>query len=389
MDQARLRKFAAGPPFEGALRPPVLRAKDFTKGPSMISRALAGVLLTLLLTAGPAAAQSPKPTPCTGMAATDPAGDQVYHTPRVHEPTPQEAPPATDLTGLFVTTTPDGAVRANLAISDLDTDFPEPATALRYSIYYKAGGKGYYLRLLLEREKSTWTYGTEADDGALTEAGSVKGELHAGKDGVLSFIVPRTAGGAPGTPWTEVWSAVSVILPREGSSADYMPDGAAGSALEEGPRFEYNGAKCPDSGTTPPPGGGGTTPPSAGDTTPPSGGGGGGTTPPSGGGGASIPQTEAFQPLRITANPTRLRAKKVKRKAVFTLSSGEDLTNVTARFLKGRKAVGTGKLAKLPRKGKLSVKVKRKLKKGRYTLAVTARRANGQTGTVRIKITVR
>ena len=344
----------------------------------MTKRALLGAFVALLAAAAPAAAQD-KPTPCTGMAASDEPGDQVYHVPQVQEPTPQAAPTAADLTGAFFTTSADGVVRANLVVSDLDTNYPDPATGVRYSIYYKAAGKAWYVRLILNGDEPTWSYGSY-EDNTVSEIGAIKGDVFPGKDGVISFIVPAAAGGTPGTAWTEIWSATSTLVPGSSSSSDYLPDGSSSAT---GPRFKYSGAKCPGTdGAAPPPsgGGGGTTPP------PPSSG--GGTPPPSSGGGSGAQPSEAVQ-LRITAKPTRLKAKKIKKKVVFTLTSNETLTGVTGKLVLGRKRIASGRLAKLDKQGRITLKVRGRARKGAYTLVLTGRRPNGATGTVSIRITVK
>jgi hypothetical protein len=343
-------------------------------------RSLIALITVFLVAAAPAAAQE-KPAQCAGIAATDPAGDQVYHVPQVQEPTPQEAPPAADITGAYFTAS-GGVVRANLMVADLDQSYPPPATGVRYTIYYRAGGKGYYVRLILGAEGSepAWTNGTY-EDSTLADGKPGTGEIFPGKDGVISFIVPASRGGTPGLAWSDVWSASSTLVPQSSSSSDYLPDG---SASADGPRFKYSGKTCDGAGGPQP-----TPNPQATPAPSPGGGSGGGASGGGTGGSAAGVQPGDAVKLTISAKPTKLKAKKIRRKAVFTLTSNEALTSVTARFKKGRKAFGSGKLAKLDKKGRLTVKIRGKARKGKYTLVLSGRRANGATGTASIKITVR
>ena len=64
------------------------------------------------------------------------------------------------------------------------------------------------------------------------------------------------------------------------------------------------------------------------------------------------------------------------------------MTKVAATLLKGRKAVGKAKLAKLAKNGTLKFKFKKKLKKGSYVFTMTAKDGSGNTVGLKTKLKV-
>ncbi len=332
--------------------------------------ATAAALLTV-----PAGAMAAKPAPCGPLAVEDAAGDQQLHVPQIGVPTGQDAAPLTDFTGFFLRA--DGSkVTGNLVIADLSKQVPEPASAIRWTLYYTVGDKAYYARTILYADgEISYLYGE--DTGAtLTQLGTMKGEFHEGKDGVISFVIPPAAGGKAGTQMTAANAIAAYQTDSgQGSSADFMPDGD-----------DTFDATVPNCGTAPAPApvepGPGPAPAPAPAPVQPS----------QPGPAPSSPTPGATQAdFRVGVKPNALRAAKVKKgKAItFTLTSGETLTGVTATLTKGKKTVGSGKLARMAGTGKLKLKPKAKLKKGSYTLIVTAKRADGSTGTVAVPVKVR
>ena len=84
--------------------------------------------------------------------------------------------------------------------------------------------------------------------------------------------------------------------------------------------------------------------------------------------------------------PTSLRARKVKKSATFTLTSSEEVTNLTAVLKKGSKKAGSGKLAKVAKgKTKPKMKITRKLSKGAYQLVLNGKKADGSNGAAFLK----
>jgi hypothetical protein len=71
------------------------------------------------------------------------------------------------------------------------------------------------------------------------------------------------------------------------------------------------------------------------------------------------------------------------------LKSTEAITKLGAQLLKGKKVVGTGKLASLNGTGTLKLKLRSKLKKGSYVLNLVGNRASGERATAAFKLKAR
>ena len=122
--------------------------------------------------------------------------------------------------------------------------------------------------------------------------------------------------------------------------------------------------------------------PSPGPTT----GGGGTTTPPPTGG--PTPPTASPQ---LTVKAGKASAKKLSKSKRLTLTatSTGNLNNVSAKFLKGKKTVGSAKLVRLNGTAKMILKLKGKIKKGTYTATVSGTDDQGRVVTTGIKVKVK
>jgi hypothetical protein len=90
----------------------------------------------------------------------------------------------------------------------------------------------------------------------------------------------------------------------------------------------------------------------------------------------------------LTLNTKKASAKKAKKGLKLSVSASSPVTDVVAKLLKGKKAIGSGKLARIDGTGSVSVKAK-KLKKGTYTVALTAKDAGtGQAVGLQAKLKV-
>jgi hypothetical protein len=339
-----------------------------------LARRCGAATLAAAALAAPAASAADKPVPCSGkLLVTDPAGDQKVGFIGLVE-SPMAAGPNTDYTGLFINN--NGKVTANLVISDLSTKVPADATAIVYRMNFDVGDAAYYVQAIIDSAGTvTYTYGN-LDTATAVKDGDTTGALFEGKDGVITIDMPATHGGKPGTKLAGINAFSAYVRGRANTQTDEAPD--------ENGEAAYNGAPCPGGTTAPSAGGGGST---GGGSTGGGSTGGGSTQPPAPG-----PSSTATAPLKIKAAPARLKLAKARKakKLTFKLSSQEDLTNVAAAFKQGQKVLGSGKLARLARTGKLTLRLKGKLKKkGSYTLVLTGRRADGSTGTVQLKISVR
>jgi hypothetical protein len=103
------------------------------------------------------------------------------------------------------------------------------------------------------------------------------------------------------------------------------------------------------------------------------------------------PASQQQQPSpQLTVKPSRASAKKLTKTHRYTVTASTTarLTNVTARLLKGKKAIGTAKLARLEGTANLVLKLgrKTKVKKGSYTVTVSGADAQGRIVTTAVKV---
>ena len=331
----------------------------------MNAKILAAATATAALVAASPAAAAEKPTPCTGkLLVTDPAGDAFVGFVGLVE-TPVPAGPNVDLRGIFVNSR-DGRVTLNVVVDNLDKTVGQGATANIYRLNYDVGDQSNYLQARVDSAGVTYTYGHSETSG-LVKDGDGKGAFYEGKDGVIEMEVPATHGGKPGTKWAGASLFSAYVRGGVNTQADEAPD--------EGGEFIYNGAQCPATAPAPAP-----------VTTAP------GTPTPPPGSGPTGTSTTPTGPLRISARPTVLKARKVRRarRVGFTLRPSEAMTNLVITLKKGSKKLGTAKLATLQGAKTVPVKLRRRgLAKGRYTLVVTARRGNGSTGTATFRVRVK
>lgn len=307
--------------------------------------ALAAVAL-----AAPAAEAADRPRPCQGSPIlTDPAGDAFIGVGPVGE-SPREAGPNTDLTGLFINNR-GGRHTVNITIADLTTAVPTDATGVSYRMTYKLGDASNFLRAVISSEGTvTYTYGRgDSEDGDTT------GALFEGKDGVISVTLPSSHAGR----MTDVVVASSYVRARADTPTDRMPDGEGSGT--------YDDALCPTNTSMPVSSNG--TPPPASITEDPS-------------------QTAA---LSVRARPNKLKLKKLRRarKLSLTLTSSEPLEDISISLQKGKKVVGAAKRDLLDGSEKVTLKLRKRLKRGAYRLVVTGRRDDGSTGSVLLKLSAR
>ena len=117
----------------------------------------------------------------------------------------------------------------------------------------------------------------------------------------------------------------------------------------------------------------------------------GGTGTPTGGGG-TIPPPAGTTTRRATLADARVRSCKrtgsgKKARVKCTLKSSGAVRRATIKVTRGKKTVATGTIK--PKKGVLTIKLKRKLRAGKYKVAITVRDAAGRKRTLRTKLTVR
>ena len=111
-----------------------------------------------------------------------------------------------------------------------------------------------------------------------------------------------------------------------------------------------------------------------------------GTPAPSGGG----QQTSPPPATTMSVAAGRASAKKLKkaRKLLVEISVSAPVTGVVAKILKGKKALATGKAARVDNVGKVTVKLRKPLRKGSYAIQVTGTDGQGRpvSGSAKLKV---
>ena len=303
--------------------------------------AVAGLLAALALSpAHPAGAQSAeKPVPgCAGLAATDSANDTT-------------SGENTEILGVFFNTV-GSKTTANIQIKNLDATIPTGATGLSWYVVWETPDGVKFVKAAVDFTGGpVFAYGTL--DTAYSEEGEAAGKFHEGENGVIEISVPSAETGASRGKTLKgpyAVAAESRSIPMVGGLVSEV-DRAPG----EGGGRDYVVAPCDTPAPAP-----------VGDPAPVPG-------PPAG-----EPQ-DATLPVELVT--TSAKAKSTRRKKLkLKLRSSEEVTDLGARLLKGSKTRGTGRLASLNGTAKLKLKLKRKLKKGKYTLEVVGK-AGGRQGT--------
>jgi hypothetical protein len=112
--------------------------------------------------------------------------------------------------------------------------------------------------------------------------------------------------------------------------------------------------------------------------------------PGSGGGGTAPAPAPASAAPQLTVKPSKASAKKLTKthKYAVTVSATGPLNAVSARLLKGKKAIGTATLKRLEGSAKLTLKLgkKTKVKKGSYSVVVSGTDDQGRVVTTQAKV---
>jgi hypothetical protein len=367
---------------------------------SITHRAGAAAMALAALAAGPAGAQSgdrPQPTSCAGLSYEDPAGDQSvsFATVAGQQVKPNQGKPKDNLDiirGFFRYAPQAGGANRMTAVVELTnvTKELEPnSNGVVWYVYFNVGDAVRFVAANLSNAGDvTYTYGTQLANRNAKD-GDTTGRFVEGPDGYIAIDVPVGEMGLEGQTLTEVngQARAAFNTPAGGLVvlADRGPDSGAGADFEVVPCAEEGKATTARQDQTPandrPAGGGSTTTTS-----------GGGEQSTSGGGGTTV---AGITPIKLRVIAGRLSARKVSRsrKLSVRLLPGEPISGLRATLYTGKpakpKVFATGRVAKLTKARTLTLRTKRKLKAGTYTLAFTGRNAAGQTSTVSVKLRVR
>lgn len=284
--------------------------------------AAAGAALAL----APCVAQGQAPAPTCGNQFTDKAGDTASGADNL------------DITAGYLSYADDGSVSANLVVKNLSKDYPGSSNGIRWRFTFTVNGKSYYVGAFRDvvfepLADPYYDWGT-FDGGTESFVGIADGVMYEGENGVLSVKIPGEVGVEDGMVITEInafTESYTTLAVTEIETAEDGPD-SAGSTFTVGP---------------------------------------------------------CIVDLPIALGTQRLSAKKASksRKATIFLSSTGLVTDLVATLESGSgKVVGRGRLAKLDGAGKLRLKLRKKLKKGDYTLGLEGTGSDGLKRTIELKV---
>jgi hypothetical protein len=310
-------------------------------------------------------AQTTKPAPsCAGIAATDPPGDAVS------DPIGAgvtQGPGAANLEiNRFWFDRTDGKTTVNIEVKKLSKAIEGGSDGIAWYVNWGADAEE-YVAASSDGSEVTYVYGAyDAGQGLYTPGGDTTGKFFDGDKGVVQIVIPSAVNGNVGGKLTQPYvttnertSAVAIGLL---STVDRAPDEGGGKS--------WTVVDCPA--------GGGPTGPTGADGTPTPGP--TGPTGPSGPGGGG---SQVVQPgkLNVRARTALGSAKKAAKKKRSVVSLTGEATKIDATLYKGSfakpKVYGKGKLARLAGKGKLKLKLSKKVKKGKYSLTLIGTNPDG------------
>ena len=105
-------------------------------------------------------------------------------------------------------------------------------------------------------------------------------------------------------------------------------------------------------------------------------------------GGQPAPAPAQEPAATLSLKTKKASAKKIKKSLKLSVGASKQVTDVQATFKKGSKTLGTAKLASLGSSGTLVFKLKKKLKKGAYTVLISAKDGDRAVG-LKSKLTVK
>ncbi|HVL95101.1 MAG TPA: hypothetical protein VM266_04515 [Solirubrobacteraceae bacterium] len=330
----------------------------------------AAIAVVLLALPAPAAAAAPEPG-CHGIQVTDKAGDSANSL-----NTSQAGSPSSDITAGWINYDPAAQkATANVRVVELtegEVDPPFVAISWEFAMTTAAGPR--FVRAYQDftgMVKYTWgePRAITDDQTAPRAGGPTTGALFPGKDGVISIDIPLADMGAkPGTQLKALgievrqWISLPAAVPSTGLPL-FSPAPVYDSATGKAMTLEPCGAAAPAD-------------PAPGDPAEPG-------TPP------------AQQPAKLAVKVTvpKLTARKLAKGRRFTIglkgTASQLVAQVRTSTQPDAKVLGSGKLARLNKKGKLTLKLRGKLKKGRYVLYMSGRNADGAAAEGAIGLRVR
>lgn len=318
---------------------------------------LAAAALLALATAGATAGAAPAPD-CNGQAYKDAKGDAAL---------PSGDAPQLDILQGFTTVSGTDSTY-HLQIADLSTQPVAPFLTLNWYLMWNQAEEERFVEASYSPESGvTYSYGILDPTLGFSQDGDVpvSGTFTEGPDGFISIVLPKDKVKVGDTMNTLHADTRAGIGTSTTGGLVSQADDAAGKTVKLTNCAAAPAPATPGPGATPAPG----TPPAPGG----SGGSGGGST---GGNPASAPVVQ----FSLVGKAGKAAKAAKKKKLALRIKSSGPVTRLTAKLIKGKKVVGSGKLAKLNGTAKLTIKLKSKrLKKGRYKLNVSGKDSSGRT----------
>ena len=300
---------------------------------------LATAVLGLAAVGGTAGA-APAPD-CNGLQYKDAKGDAAL---------PSGEAPMLDVIQGFLTAKGSEATY-HLQVADLSTTAPPPYLTLNWYLMWNAADEERFVEASYSPESGmTYAYGIiDPVTGSFSTDGEVEvsGNYTEGPDGSFSIVIPQEFGKTGDTFSTPHADARGGLGTDTTGGIVSQADEATGKTLK---LTDCAAAPAPTTPATPAPGG---------------------DTP--------APADQPVVQFSLVGSAGKAKTASKKRKLALKIKSSGPVTGLTAKLIKGKKVVGTGKLAKLDGTAKVTVKLKsKKLKKGSYKLNVAAKDASGR-----------
>jgi hypothetical protein len=298
---------------------------------------------------------------------TDKAGDSANSL----EPS-QAGSPSSDLTAGWISyDAAGGKATANIRVAELTLgEVDAPYNGISWEFAFTAGKGARYVRAFQDIAGITkFSWGEPraiTDDQTAPRAGGpTTGKLFPGKDGVIQIDVPlKDMGIAAGTAlkglalevrqWVTM-PASAPTLPVPFYSPAPIYDTATGKGMELSPCAAAPAPVAPLAGAPAPP--------------------------------AATSASPAT--LGVKATVPKITAKKLNRARKLTVSLSGTASKLVVTLRKGGKVVGSGRLASLKGSGRLTLKLRGKLKQGAYTLELAGDNAEGRAATGRYAVRIR
>ena len=294
-----------------------------------------------LAAVGTTAGAAPAPD-CNGQQYKDAKGDAALQS--------GEAPMLDVLQGFITVTGADATY--HLQVADLATSPPPPYTTLNWYLMWNAEDEERFVEAAYSPETGvSYSYGIlDATTGFSKDADvAVSGTYTEGPNGFFSIVLPKekvSVGGTLATPHADTRGGIGS---NTTGGVVWEADTAAGKTV-----------KLTDCAAAPP--------------------------APTPGPGTPTPPEQPVVQFSLVGKPGKVK----KKKLALKIKSSGPVTGLTAKLVKGKKVVGTGKLAKLDGTAKLTVKLKsKKLKKGSYKLNVSSKDSSGRNAGATLPLKLR